>query len=59
MPDQRLEPKRERWINFGFVVVTVLIAIVLFIIAGKFALDQTDTGVDDTPSTTAKQSRSR
>ena len=59
MLDQRLDPKREKWINAGFVCVTVAVAVVLFIIAGKFALDQEDTGVDQNPSKTAQQSRSR
>jgi hypothetical protein len=61
MLDQRLDPKRERWINAGFVLVTVLVAVVLFIIAGKFALDQSDAGADDAAPTTsaAKHSRSR
>jgi hypothetical protein len=46
MPDQRLDPKRERWINAGFVLVTVAIAVLLFVIAAKFGLEQNDTGVD-------------
>ena len=59
MLDQRLDPKRERWINVGFVLVTVAVAVALFIIAGKFALDQDDGGADPSPSKTAQQSRSR
>jgi hypothetical protein len=46
MPDQRLDPKRERWINVGFVLLTVAIAVLLFFIAAKFALDQDEGGVD-------------
>jgi hypothetical protein len=46
MPDQRLDPKQERWINFGFVVLTVLIAVAMFVLAFKFGLEQQDTGVD-------------
>ena len=59
MPDQRLDPKRERWINAGFVLLTVAIAVVLFIIAARFGLEQTEGGVDQPPSKTAQQSRSR
>jgi len=45
MPDQRLDPKRERWINAGFVLLTVAIAVVLFVIAAKFALEQDEGGI--------------
>lgn len=59
MLDQRLDPKRERWINAGFVLVTIAVAVVLFIIAGRFALDQDDGAADQSPSKTAQQSRAR
>ena len=59
MPDQRLDPKRERWINAGFVLLTVLIAVVLLIIAAKFALDQDEGGVEriEQPNTPGQQLR--
>ena len=59
MPDQRLDPKRERWINVGFVLLTVAIAVVLFVIAARFGLEQTPADEDQSPSRTAQQSRSR
>ena len=57
MLDQRLDPKRERWINAGFILATVAVAIVLFIIAGRFALDEESGNADQIPSKTAQQSR--
>ena len=57
MPDQRLDRKRERWINAGFVLLTVAIAIALFVIAAKFGLEQDEGGVDQSPDKTAQQSR--
>ena len=59
MLDQRLDPKRERWINVGFVLLTVAIAVALFIIAGNFLLDQEKGGIDQTQNKKAQQSRSR
>ena len=47
MPDQRLDPKRERWINAGFVLVTVAIVVVLFVIAARFGLEQDDRGAGE------------
>ena len=61
MPDQRLDPKRERWINVGFVLLTVAIAVVLLVIAAKLALDQNEGGVEKInqarPSTPGQQLR--
>jgi hypothetical protein len=59
MLDQRLDPKRERWINLGFVLLTVAVAVALVIIAGKFALDQNDGGVDSNASSKPQQARNR
>ena len=59
MPDQRLDPKRERWINAAFVLVTVAIAVVLFAIAANFALDQDESSTNQSPNKTAQQSDER
>jgi hypothetical protein len=62
MPDQRLDPKRERWINAGFVLLTVAIAVVLFVIAAKFVLEQDEGGIESAgqgPKGTAQQARQR
>ena len=55
MPDQRLDPKRERWINAGFVVLTVAVAVVLFILAARFGLEQTNEGAEQNSGKTAQQ----
>lgn len=57
MPDQRLDPKRERWINAGFVLLVVAIAVVLFIIAARFGLEQTNGGATEQSSTKGQPGR--
>ena len=57
MLDQRLDPKRERWINAGFVLATVAIAVALFIIVGKFALDQERGGIEQAHGKKGQQMR--
>ena len=58
MPDRRLDPKRERWINAGFVLLTIVVAVALFIVAARIGLEQNETGGDTGSASTPQQSRS-